>query len=335
MPGSDFNGDGRDDILWRYAWPSGEVTNWLAGDGRTFGINTDNFYIGVPYTWNIQGTGDFDGDGHDDILWGENLPTGDYRMIGSWLGGVDGTLTINDQLLPLHVNFNINGIGDFDGDGRDEILILGNNGPSNALDFIFANDDAEFDFTMGPYASVPADWKIAGVGDFNGDGRDDILWRNDDGRIGNWLTTAQFTSFGGFGPGVTGFTINNASILQVSLDWSVASVGDFDGDGYDDILWRHESGAIGTWSGGEDGIFTINEDSVVQVPNAWLIVATGDYDGDGVADILWRNPASAQVGTWSGTETGGFEINPTLYTIEARWVVDPDIGNARGFLGLT
>jgi hypothetical protein len=29
-------------------------------------------------------------------------------------------------------------------------------------------------------------WKVAGVGDFNGDGRSDILWRNDDGTVAEW-----------------------------------------------------------------------------------------------------------------------------------------------------
>lgn len=32
-------------------------------------------------------------------------------------------------------------------------------------------------------AGVPAQWRIAGSGDFDGDGRSDILWRHDDGLI--------------------------------------------------------------------------------------------------------------------------------------------------------
>ena len=37
------------------------------------------------------------------------------------------------------------------------------------------------------YTSVATDWQIVSVGDFNGDHRDDIMWRNVDGRITNWL----------------------------------------------------------------------------------------------------------------------------------------------------
>ena len=42
------------------------------------------------------------------------------------------------------------------------------------------------------------DWQVAAVGDYNGDGRDDILFRNDDGRLTNWLGT----STGGFSDNV-------------------------------------------------------------------------------------------------------------------------------------
>jgi len=35
--------------------------------------------------------------------------------------------------------------------------------------------------------AIPASWKVAGIGDFKlGDGRSDILWRNDDGANAEW-----------------------------------------------------------------------------------------------------------------------------------------------------
>jgi hypothetical protein len=43
-------------------------------------------------------------------------------------------------------------------------------------------------------ASVPTDWDVVGTGDFNGDHRDDVLWRNDNGLTVDWLGTAS----GGF-----------------------------------------------------------------------------------------------------------------------------------------
>ena len=34
--------------------------------------------------------------------------------------------------------------------------------------------------------TVSTDWVIAGSGDFDGDGRSDILWRNISGAVGYW-----------------------------------------------------------------------------------------------------------------------------------------------------
>jgi hypothetical protein len=37
------------------------------------------------------------------------------------------------------------------------------------------------------FGLVPTSWHIADVGDYNADGKDDILWRGDDGTVGEWL----------------------------------------------------------------------------------------------------------------------------------------------------
>jgi hypothetical protein len=74
-------------------------------------------------------------------------------------------------------------------------------------------------------------WQIGGVGDFNGDARADILWRNSvTGE--NYL----FPMFGRFVLASEGY------IRRVSnLDWQVTAVADYDGDGKTDILWRNLS----------------------------------------------------------------------------------------------
>ena len=89
------------------------------------------------------------------------------------------------------------------------------------------------------FSSVSTDWSVAGIGDFNGDNRDDILWRHDNGHLTDWLGTAN-----------GGFTDNGANAFSsVSTDWSVAGIGDFNGDSRDDILWRHDNGHLTEWLG--------------------------------------------------------------------------------------
>ena len=46
------------------------------------------------------------------------------------------------------------------------------------------------------FASAPISWTIVGTGDFNGDERDDILWRSNTGQLSDWPGNAN----GGFSP---------------------------------------------------------------------------------------------------------------------------------------
>src|SRR5260370_19049112 len=80
-----------------------------------------------------------------------------------------------------------------------------------------------------PFRSNP-DRQIAGIGDFNGDGKADILWRNTStGEIRVWLLNG--TSL-----------IGNGGLATLSKpNFQIAGVGAFNGDGKADILWRNTS----------------------------------------------------------------------------------------------
>jgi hypothetical protein len=67
------------------------------------------------------------------------------------------------------------------------------------------------------------------VGDFNGDGRADILWHN--------ATTGENYLFPMNGTAV--LAGEGAIRAMPSVNWNVAAVGDFNGDGKADILWRN------------------------------------------------------------------------------------------------
>jgi hypothetical protein len=83
---------------------------------------------------------------------------------------------------------------------------------------------------------VPAPWTIHAVGDFNGDGKTDILWQNSStGQVEIWLMNGTALS-------------STGNLGNVFPPWSIAGVGDFNGDGKADILWRNSStGQVEIW----------------------------------------------------------------------------------------
>jgi hypothetical protein len=238
----DFDGDGRDDVLWRHR--DGTVTDWLANASAGFNAN-NSLLAHVPTDWKIAGIGDFNGDGRDDILWRHTTGT-----VTDWLareGGFDANAAL---LASVPAEWTIAGIGDFNGDGRDDILWRRATG--TLTDWLGAAGGG-FVINDSLMTDVPIQWAVAGIGDFNGDGKSDILWRQDSGRITDWLGNA----LGGFSDNWTNAARN------APLDWSVEGIGDYDGDGKSDILWRHDAGQVTDWLGTATGGFTDNWNNAV------------------------------------------------------------------------
>ena len=176
-------------------------------------------------------------------------------------------------------NWKIAGTGDFDGDGKTDILWRKTSTGDNTI-WKSANRATEQAVT----SMTDQNWKMAGTGDFDGDGKDDILWRN-------------FAT----GANVIWKSANSATTLAVTSlsdqSWKVAGVGDFNGDGVDDILWRNSStGVNAIWSAGNSA----NLLAVAAVANLnYAVAAVGDYNGDGRADIAWRNATAGSSVIWS------------------------------------
>jgi len=85
---------------------------------------------------------------------------------------------------------------------------------------------------------------------------------------------------------------------MADLNWNIAGVGDFNGDGKDDILWRNTST-------GENYIYLMNGLTIARPGSinsvsdqAWQVNGIGDFDGDGKADILWRNSSTGENYIW-------------------------------------
>ena len=242
---------------------------------------------------------DFNGDGQSDILWQNSDGT-----VHDWLGQPStGAFAGNTANLNVVVpsGWQVVGTGDFNGDGRVDILWQNSDGTVH--DWLgqanggFADNSANLNIT------VPTNWHVVGTGDFNGDGHTYFLWRSTDGTVHDWLGQAN-GSFAG----------NTANLnINVPTNWQVVGTGDFNGDGYDDILWRSTDGTVHDWLGQANGGFAGNTANVnINVPTNWQVVGTGDFNGDGLSDILWRNTTDGTYHEWLGQTNGTFAGNATF-----------------------
>ena len=142
----DFNGDGVDDVMLQNVMPgtvdgvtitgSGDVFTFLTGDINAVknGEAPTIAYAGCATDgWDIIGTGDFDGDGIDDVLLSDGTGIAGWKM-------ANGQRVDNMWFGNLDPNQSIAGIGDFNGDGTDDILIQ--NSVSNDLSAWLVKDSA-------------------------------------------------------------------------------------------------------------------------------------------------------------------------------------------------
>ncbi|MFO1413374.1 MAG: VCBS repeat-containing protein [Burkholderiales bacterium] len=138
-----------------------------------------------------------------------------------------------------------------------------------------------------PSVGAGSGWTLSGVGDVNGDGRADLVWRNTTtGQALVWLMSA------------TGTVSSTLDFGIVPLTYELRGVGDFNGDGRADLIWFQASdGTVSIWLMNANGTHTDTFPGSVG-PGSWRPYRFGDFDGDGKADIFWRNEADGSTAIW-------------------------------------
>jgi hypothetical protein len=86
----------------------------------------------------------------------------------------------------------------------------------------------------GGGAAVGLPWRIVASGDFNGDGKPDIVWHND-----TTNETQIWFMDGASRVGRATVRAENGGSIAVGTPWAIVGANDFDGDGKSDILWHN------------------------------------------------------------------------------------------------
>lgn len=145
--------------------------------------------------------------------------------------------------------------------------------------------------------------------DFNGDGTSDLLWFNPSlSQFGYWTMTATTVGVSFSGGGVTR---TGSRTINVTPGYFIGASGDFNHDGYADLIFTSAKRDLWMWSNNHSGTFTATE--IGSYPSEWQLVGAGDINGDGYDDLLWVNPSGCEFAYW--LMQGGTRISSKVFNI--------------------
>jgi FG-GAP-like repeat len=234
---------------------------------------------------------DLNGDSLSDVL----LRNGsgsfvDWTMSGSAIAS-STYITSGGNAVNLAPAWTVDGVADLNGDGKADVFLRNSNG--TFADWTMNGSQitsSQLITSQGATVTLGSAWNVSGLGDFNGDGDADILLRNSNGTLADWTMNGSQLESSQL------LTAQGAPITLASA-WSVAGVGDFNGDGLADVLLRNSNGTLADWTMNgsqiESAQIVTYQGAAVTLDPSWSIAAIGDFSGDGKADIMLRNTSGA------------------------------------------
>jgi hypothetical protein len=197
---------------------------------------------------------------------------------------------------------------DFNGDGKPDLLWLHAATRQAAVWYL---GGAEGNVSQGWNWLSGGDpgWSLAGTGDFNGDGKPDLVWQRD--------TTRQVVVWYMGGPQGNVFQWWDWLSASGAPGWSVVGIGDVNNDGRLDLVWQHDATRqlVVWYMGGPQGnVFQwwdwLSSDGVA----GWRVVGVADFNRDGRLDLVWQHDFSRQVVVWymSGPQGNVFQGSTSL-----------------------
>ncbi|MBK9462119.1 MAG: VCBS repeat-containing protein [Sphingobacteriales bacterium] len=230
----DFNGDGKDDIATFTRGTTADVYVAIS-DGTKFNGTGDLWNGNICKGIEIPLTGDFNGDGKDDIATFTRGTTANvfvYISTGQKFNSPNVVVTANPiaaVLTPWLSSFCYGTqtplVGDFNGDGKDDIATFTRATTADVL--VALSDGTKFNATGAKWHdSFCYGTEVPLVGDFNGDKKDDIATFTRGTTADVYVALSDGTKFNG-----TGIKWHDS----FCYDTEIPLVGDFNGDKKDDI----------------------------------------------------------------------------------------------------
>jgi hypothetical protein len=220
----DFDGNAVTDLVWRNT--AGSTVIWLM---QADGAILSQGFIGGDATWRLEASGDYNGDTRDDVVWRDSVSG--FNVM--WL--MDGTTATAEQMIGGDLFWRLASTSadyDSNADGMADLIW---NRTTGAKVLHRMNGTSVISAAV---LSMDDHVTLAGTGDFNGDGRHDLLWRNSSTGIAPGMVIGWLMDDG---------TIISSALIGGDLSWAVNNTADVNGDGKTDIIWRDSSGGTVVW----------------------------------------------------------------------------------------
>jgi len=252
--------------------------------------------FGTGYAYSVA-VGDFNGDGKLDLAVANGV--GVSVLLGNGDGAFQPAVTYAAGTYTESI-----AVGDFNGDGKLDLVVTNNLSSGGTVSVLLGNGDGTFQAPR-TYGVGASPYGVA-VGDFNGDGKLDLV-------VTNSGSSGSVSVLLGNGDGTFQAAVNyNVGTYPYSV-----AVGDFNGDGKPDLVVTNytsstSDNSVSVLLGNGDGTFQPALNSAAGTD--LISVAVGDFSGDGILDLALASYLSGKLTVLLGNGDGTFQP-PVNYTV--------------------